>query len=248
MLRFLIGTDQPRVMDVESFPDCKGSDRKLRLFACACYHRISRLLPSSLARYAVEVAERFADGEAGVEELRRAEDRVRAELEALEPAWRASHGAERTALLLEYEALALAGQITSPEPQKAAYYASSNAYLTAAAIANPGVATHDRGFAATRVAEERAQTDLLRDIFGTLPFESPRVDSRWQIPQIVSLAQAGYEERALPSGHLDPTRLAILADALEEAGCANAGVLGHLRLPGAHVRGCWVVDLCRQDV
>src|SRR5262249_8200240 len=39
-------------------------------------------------------------------------------------------------------------------------------------------------------------------------------------------------------------RLAILADALEEAGCTDADVLGHLRGPGPHVRGCWTVDLC----
>ena len=35
----------------------------------------------------------------------------------------------------------------------------------------------------------------------------------------------------------------ILADALEEAGCANEEILGHLRGPGPHTRGCWVVDL-----
>jgi hypothetical protein len=35
----------------------------------------------------------------------------------------------------------------------------------------------------------------------------------------------------------------ILADALEEAGCTDAAILGHCRGPGPHVRGCWVVDL-----
>src|SRR5262249_47555881 len=54
------------------------------------------------------------------------------------------------------------------------------------------------------------------------------------------MAQAIYEERALPSGHLDNTRMAILADALEDAGCCDAELLGHLRGQGAHVRGCWV--------
>jgi CheY-like chemotaxis protein len=44
MLRFLIGTEG-RVQDVTEFPACKGSDRKLRLFACACYRRISTVLP-----------------------------------------------------------------------------------------------------------------------------------------------------------------------------------------------------------
>jgi hypothetical protein len=42
---------------------------------------------------------------------------------------------------------------------------------------------------------------------------------------------------------LDTVRLAVLADALEEAGCADPDLLGHLRGPGPHVRGCWAVDL-----
>ena len=40
-----------------------------------------------------------------------------------------------------------------------------------------------------------------------------------------------------------PARLSLLADALEDAGCANADLLGHLRGEGPHVRGCWAVDL-----
>jgi hypothetical protein len=34
-----------------------------------------------------------------------------------------------------------------------------------------------------------------------------------------------------------------LGDALEEAGCSDEEILAHLRGPGPHVRGCWVVDL-----
>jgi hypothetical protein len=60
---------------------------------------------------------------------------------------------------------------------------------------------------------------------------------------VVRLAQAAYDDRHLPAGTLDNGRLAILADALEEAGCTDADVLGHLRGPGPHVRGCWAVDL-----
>jgi hypothetical protein len=37
-------------------------------------------------------------------------------------------------------------------------------------------------------------------------------------------------------------RLPVLADALEEAGCADADILGHLRGPRPHGLGCWVVD------
>ena len=49
-------------------------------------------------------------------------------------------------------------------------------------------------------------------------------------------AQAIYDDRAVD-------RLPILADALEEAGCTDATILDHLRGPGPHVRGCWVLDL-----
>ena len=61
---------------------------------------------------------------------------------------------------------------------------------------------------------------------------------------MVRLAQAAYDQRHMPGGTLDDGRLAVLADALEEAGCTDAGVLNHLRGPGPHVRGCWVIDLC----
>jgi hypothetical protein len=49
----------------------------------------------------------------------------------------------------------------------------------------------------------------------------------------------------LPSGHLDPARLAVLADALEDADCTDEAILAHLRSPGLHVLGCWALDLIR---
>ena len=57
------------------------------------------------------------------------------------------------------------------------------------------------------------------------------------------LARAAYQERILPAGRLESSRLAVLADALEDAGGTDAGLLAHLRSPGPHVRGCWAVDL-----
>jgi hypothetical protein len=236
MLRFLLGTNSPRVQDVEAFPACKTSDRKLRLFACACYHRIRHLLPEVPAQVAVEVAEQFADGVVSDDERQQAEANVRGPIDALEGRWRASRGAEHIALLPTHEALALAGVVLWNQAQKAAYYASSNASHTFAAIANPGAASSDNEFCASQAAEERIQTDLLRCIFGSLLFHPFTLDPTWFSPKVVSLAQAIYDDHAFD-------QLPVLVDPLEEAGCHDADILAHCRQPGPHVRGCWVVDL-----
>ncbi len=86
-----------------------------------------------------------------------------------------------------------------------------------------------------------ARIALIYDIFGN-PFRPVKVNLAWQTPTVLALATAAYENRILPAGTLDSARLAILADALEEAGCDNADMLNHCRQPGVHVRGCWVVD------
>jgi hypothetical protein len=65
----------------------------------------------------------------------------------------------------------------------------------------------------------------------------------WNDGTILRLAQAAYEDPILPAGTLDNTRLLILADALEEAGCTDEQILTHLRSGGEHYRGCWVIDL-----
>jgi hypothetical protein len=100
---------------------------------------------------------------------------------------------------------------------------------------------------AERMSVEMAvQCDLLRDIFAN-PFRAlPAIDRAWlgwRRGVVRELARVAYEERRLPEGTLDPARLSVLADALEDAGCTDPELLGHLRGPGPHVRGCWAVDL-----
>jgi hypothetical protein len=123
----------------------------------------------------------------------------------------------------------------------AAHYAAGHATLAAALP--PGGAA-DAEPAAKGVAEA-AHCQVLRDLFGPLPFRAVCIDPvwlAWHGGAVVKLAQAVYEERELPSGHLDAARLAVLADILEEAGCSDPQLLGHLRGPGPHVRGCFAID------
>jgi hypothetical protein len=89
--------------------------------------------------------------------------------------------------------------------------------------------------------ETLKQARLMRDVLGN-PFRSVSVPSAWRTPTVVALARVAYEDRFMQEGTLKPAHLAILSDALEEAGCDNVEVLSHLRGPAAHVRGCWVVD------
>jgi hypothetical protein len=103
-------------------------------------------------------------------------------------------------------------------------------------------------FTAAARAEQRAVADLVREVYGN-PFHQVQLNPAWKSWNngiVLKLAQAAYDERSLPTGHLDPARLALLADALEDAGCTDAEILGHLRGPGPHVRGCWAVDLIQE--
>jgi hypothetical protein len=94
-------------------------------------------------------------------------------------------------------------------------------------------------------AEEAMQAALLRSIVGPLPFRAIEVPAgalECRDGLVRRLARSAYDERLLPSGHLCPDRLAVLADAVEEAG-GGSEMLLHLRDARAKVRGDWVVDL-----
>jgi hypothetical protein len=226
--------------------------RRLRLFACSCCRRFWHLFTDPRARQAVEVAERFADGQASADELA--------------AAGRAVGEAERSAMsriLALTGGRAWSGPLPLPTDLEAAHHARATAAAAVSAAAPAGLAEAAEAAAlqcvlAAGVGRERwedgrpvqhaieaMQCDLLRDIFGN-PFRpvalAPAVLT-WNDATVVRLAHATYDERKLPGGTLDNGRLAVLADALEEAGCSDAEILGHLRGPGPHVRGCWAVDL-----
>jgi hypothetical protein len=195
------------------------SQRKKRLLACACCRRAWGLLDDPRCRTAVEASERHADGPLGDEELVIA-------LRGVEELVIALRGVNEVALSVS----------TQRRPALAAYFAGKGDAPRAAHHAA-------RALEPPRGAPERlAQANLLRDIVGN-PFRTPPFDPAWLTPTVTGLAAVAYEERALPSGELDTARLAVLADALEDAGCTDPELLTHLRGPGPHVRGCWALDL-----
>ena len=202
------------------------SERKLRLFCCACCRRIWHLFSDERCRNAVEIAERFADGHASVEELN----------EAGEMSDEAADEAE-DAELCGFKKFALVGTSNA-----AAFTVDVNATVTTewtayALTGSSAVADKDEEAARLEAfnLEVRGQAALLRDIFDN-PFRPVAVEPSWLSPKVVRLAQSIYDDRAFD-------RLPILADALEEAGCNGAEILAHCRGPGPHVRGCRAVDL-----
>jgi len=194
--------------------------RKLRLFACACCRRIPPgACPPGGVR-AVEAAERFADGLADAFELALAEQAAfEAHVEERDrPAGEWSRQAEMAS-----RALALAA---APGLYQA---------LDAAEFARKAL-PHAPGEAwLVEAVEEEVQVALLRDVAGPTPSRPAEVSAWLRGGEAGRLAVAAYggEWGLLP----------ILADALEEAGCADTDVLAHLRWPGPHVRGCWALDL-----
>jgi hypothetical protein len=220
----------------------KANDRKLRLVAVACCRRAWPGISVASGRIAVEVAERHADGAASDEELRKAKSDARQAADEVDPIWQAPtdwddpqrYDAEAVCYLTSACACAAypSGLVLS-----GALEATTDLVLGAAMLSR-----HPGG----RTTEESAFADLVRDIFANPFLPAPAVDPAWLVTNsgiMQQLARAAYDERHLPDGTLDSQRLAVLADALEDAGCGDAELLGHLRGSGVHVRGCWAVDL-----
>jgi hypothetical protein len=217
----------------------KVSDRKLRLFAVACCRPIYSLITDDRSRTAVETAECYADRQATADQLLAAKTAARRAAQA--GGW--------------YEALAAALAATREDAFQAArnaalYAARAGAWnelgCTTAAAARKASAQGYLAFGMPWREARIVQANLLREVFGNA-FHPPvlsRTVLTWHDGLVVHLAQAADQERHLPAGTLDKGRLAILADALEEAGCDNRDILDHLRGPRPHVRGCWPVDLC----
>jgi hypothetical protein len=224
-LEWLAGTDPRSMLE---FLRGTVSERKTRLFLCACCRTFWTLLVDDRSRKAVEVAEAYADGLVAKK--------------ALDAAWRGAWDAYRGLIrgrAGESESVWVAGD----EQRLFAHTASD---LSFSRFTNDPSLFHEKFFGADDENYEPpprefgnalcvAEVNIVHDLVGN-PFHTISVDPSWLTSTAVTLAQAVYDERATD-------RLPILADALEEAGCTNADILGHCRSSSLHVHGCWVMDL-----
>lgn len=239
---------------MEAHPLNRFRRRKLRLFTVACCWHIWPLLKDQESQTAVEVGERFADRKASKEELASARAAM---LHRWGEGWpqrghwmRGSRGS--FAPHAAYCACRPEGEVAASawDAALAALVARGcdadhiAATATREALRHPSPGTKTVAADAERVAEEArnkesaAQCDLLRDIFGNF-FRPAGVNLDWRAWNagiVVALARSIYDDRSFD-------HLPILADALEDAGCDDANILDHMRGPGPHTRGCWVLDL-----
>src|SRR5262245_49331220 len=197
----------------------RASPRKLRLYAVNCCRRIWSLLADERCRHAVDVAQRFVDGKATLNDLTAAGHVVAAVArvwgDALSPVARAT-----------YAIGGAAWAATRGSAWLAAWDAAWDARMAARDFI-PG----------TDWEKERLwQASLLHDLVGN-PFRPPALDPAWLSPSspVVLLARVIYSEDRFGD-------LPCLGDALEEAGCSDDHLLAHCRGKGPHWRGCWVVD------
>jgi hypothetical protein len=245
-----------------------GGRRRLRLFGVACCRSIWEHLDDDRSRQAVEVSERFADGRARKAELAAAHEKA---VEAHRPAGqalaeiRARGESAPEELVARNSAAAAAAWVAGARLTGGAF--TTAVHVVASSTANvrywqpvggpPAPDLHvatdptasaraelvPEGFDSTRARklahqkELSFQAGLVRCLFGN-PFRPAAADGEWagwNGGTVAKMARAIY-------GGRDFERLPILADALEEAGCAERAVLGHCRSGGPHARGCWVVD------
>ena len=200
------------------------SRRKQRLVAVAMCRRIVHLFPDERCRAALDIAERYADREVKRTDMASAH-------QAVQSAWRRIGGVmfARREDGPRYAIQALAS-LTHPTKR---HFADRVADGCAAAA---GCEDPDH-YSQLHNAECIEQKRLLLDVLP--PFTTSTEVKRWADHNSgtpTRIARRIYEDRGFE-------RLPILADALEEAGCAGNDILSHLRNPGPHILGCWVLDL-----
>jgi hypothetical protein len=192
----------------------KSSQRKLRLFAVACCRTLFDIYAYTDFDEPLTWAEWYADGDAMASDLAEMEEEV--ESACGEPC-------ESYSAVAEAVVRALTTHNFDPFLVPWAVVKAAHCYDELASIGED-----NEQFA--------SQCDILRDLFGPLPYRAVALSPAWLTPEIIDLARNIYD-----GGSID--RLATVGKELRDAGCTNVAILAHCRRKDGHVRGCWVIDL-----
>lgn len=223
-----------------------ASARKFRLFSSVCARRLWLVMSGDRARTVVLDAERFAEGLLSERERRKRQEEFRATF----PPRMTPDEPVPPSYLADMVAFYAIWSNSIWDPSHTLHLNEHGANCVSAWVGRTLVLRETDDWEASWPPSKhsigRAEADLhcrlIRDMFGN-SFRLNTLDPSWRTSLVRALAQATYNERSFPEGTLDPDRLAVLADAMEDAGCDNADILNHLRSPGPHVCGCWALDL-----
>jgi hypothetical protein len=223
-----LACDDPRLM-LQALHG-KTSRRRLFQFAAFCWRRGSRFLENDASRRGVEALESLANGEPiDDRDLRWTED---GDFLICLKDINYCIGVSREP---EY---ALAAAVGAVEAVAIAEATEAGDSLAAVAAMVPADSTATAEWEDARRGLSAAlhhHRPLVLEFFGN-PFRPVAFDPAWRTDTAVSLARTIYDAG-------DFSAMPILADALQDAGCDNNDILNHCRGDGAHVRGCWVIDL-----
>jgi len=91
-------------------------------------------------------------------------------------------------------------------------------------------------FAAGWMATQKRHRELFGKVLRAMVGPGLVWSDEWRTDTVVALARGNYDDRAWD-------RMPILSDALQDAGCSAAGVIGYCRGVGPFCRGCWLLDM-----
>jgi hypothetical protein len=215
----------------------KGSRRKFWLFTAACCERASRFLPSELTGAMARVSEVLASGEASPEERDAACVLTRRWKETF-VAW---HEFDTAYSIRDFPKFL-------ERPAQRAFNSARLAIRLTSLFDWSGCEIGSVGMRAEESVSPREQppevvseyyrglSSIARCVFSYSTSNLDPAWLAWNSAAVPRIARSICDDRAFD-------HMALLADALEDAGCTDAGLLSHLRGPGPHVRGCRGLDL-----
>jgi hypothetical protein len=195
------------------------SERKIRLYACACCRCLPAIENDTDALRALAIGELFADGSASKEQLFAAQ---LAMLEASCADIEDTRDIERNLMAMEK-----APQIRSNPAATLIFLSLGNPHYGIEGTARLGMAT------------DVAHLSALHCIFGN-PFRQEQELELYRLCKVEAfvyeLAQRIYDQRRFMD-------LPQVANMLSNAGCEAHQLIDHLRSPMQHFHGCWALDM-----
>jgi hypothetical protein len=264
----------PRVMflDLEELAEQRLISRELRLFACACCRHISNLIQDERSWQAVDVGERYADGNASRDELKAAYDAAelaecstKQRIKEINSAVQVSDGSQDTEEWRLYS-------IDDWHPERRRLNAAHAASICAenrviSSQVDPKVTFCGEWFFARAAAifayeagASRDRLESMRTAFLAGDKDYLMYEDRWQADLVRCVFRS-------PFGPIDTDKLdaepriremaesiyslrafdgmPVLGKELAVSGCVDPELVSHCTNAPVHARGCWALDLAR---